>query len=69
MTKQYQHWQLEINDRIAYLTLNRPKEKNRIGRLTLSELKEITQSISKHSDVWTLVLQANGDCFSGGRGC
>ncbi len=66
MTRQYQHWQLEINDRIAHLTLNRPKEKNRIGSITLNELKEITQLLSKNKEVWVLVLQANGDCFSAG---
>ena len=62
----YQHWLLEIKEHIAYLTLNRPAKKNRIDNTTLAELGEITQVLDTESNVWVVVLQANGDCFSAG---
>lgn len=66
MNKLYQHWKLDINEHIAYLTLNRPDKKNRIDRTTLEELAGITQVLSNDSKVWVVVLQANGSCFSAG---
>ena len=63
---QFQHWQLEINKHIAYLTLNRPQQKNRLGNQTFQELKTITTSLSTNNDVWVVLLQANGDNFSAG---
>jgi len=63
---QFQHWQLEISKRIAYLTLNRPQQKNRLGNQTFQELKTITTSLSTNNDVWVVLLQANGDNFSAG---
>ena len=66
MHKPYQHWTLETNNHIAFLTLNRPGKKNRIGQLTLEELGEISDVIAQDSSVWAVVVQANGDCFSAG---
>ncbi|MEO0469661.1 MAG: enoyl-CoA hydratase/isomerase family protein, partial [Bacteroidota bacterium] len=66
MRTSYQHWTLETNNHIAFLTLNRPEEKNRIGQLTLEELGVISDVITQDSSVWAVVIQANGDCFSAG---
>ena len=66
MNNSYQHWLLEIKEHIAYLTLNRPEKKNRIDDTTLSELGEITQVLDHNPNVWVVILQANGDCFSTG---
>ena len=40
--------------------------KNRIDIITLTELGEITQVLSNDPNVWVILLQANGDCFSAG---
>lgn len=66
MKKTYQHWLLEIKEHLALLTLNRPEKKNRLDNVTLTELGEITNVLSKDSNVWAVILQANGDCFSVG---
>ena len=66
MSNPYKHWLLELKENIAYLTLNRPKEKNRIDITTLEELGEITELLKSRSDIWAVVVQANGDCFSAG---
>lgn len=66
MHHSYQHWILKVEGHLAYLTLNRPEKKNRIDGTTLAELKHITKVINEDSTIWAVVLQANGDCFSGG---
>ena len=66
MNNPYKHWLLEIKDHIAYLTFNRPDKKNRIDHTTLSELGKITQLIKEDNNIWVVLLQANGDCFSAG---
>ncbi|MEM6629918.1 MAG: enoyl-CoA hydratase/isomerase family protein [Bacteroidota bacterium] len=62
----YAHWLLEIKDHIAYLTLNRPSQKNRIDTITLTELGDITQVLETDPEVWVVILQAKGDVFSAG---
>ena len=66
MKNAYNHWILEIKDHLAYLTLNRPDKKNRIDKTTLSELGDINQILSNAPNVWAVILQASGDCFSAG---
>ena len=66
MSNQYQHWILEVENHIAYLTLDRPEKKNRLDNTTLEELGAIAQSIGKDPDVWVVVVRANGDNFSAG---
>ena len=66
MHQTYQHWILEIEAHIAYLTLNRPSKKNRIDTTTLRELGEITEYLSGAPNVWVVVVQGAGDCFSAG---
>lgn len=66
MDKIYQHWNLEIKDHIAFLTLNRPEKKNRLDDITLSELGAITTRLDKDPQVWVVLLQANGAVFSAG---
>lgn len=66
MSNAYQHWLLEVKGNIGYLTFNRPDKKNRIDETTLAELGVISEVISNDSDIWVVVVQANGDCFSAG---
>lgn len=63
---EYQHWILEIKEHIAFLTFNRPEKKNRMDDVTLRELGPITQILNEDTNVWAVLLQANGDCFSAG---
>lgn len=66
MSTDYQHWLLHKENHIATLTLNRPKEKNRIGTITLQELSTITEVIKNDADIWLVVLASKGDSFSAG---
>ncbi|MEO1434414.1 MAG: enoyl-CoA hydratase/isomerase family protein [Bacteroidota bacterium] len=62
----YQHWTLTTQNHIATLTLNRPEQKNRIDETTLFELREIAHYIAGESDIWVVVVRANGTGFSAG---
>ncbi|HFC12571.1 MAG TPA: enoyl-CoA hydratase/isomerase family protein [Anaerolineae bacterium] len=62
----YKNWLFEVEDRVATITLNRPKKRNAISPETLYELRTITQAISSRDDIWVVVLAATGDHFSVG---
>lgn len=62
----YENWLVDINDRVATLTLNRPKKKNSFGGTTLPELSEICKEIESMPEIAAVVLQGAGDGFSAG---
>ena len=66
MSTNYQHWILKIDNHLATLTFNRPEKKNRIDLTTLEELGKITEEIRNNPDVWVVMLNASGNCFSAG---
>lgn len=61
---EYQHWQLEEQERIATLSLNRPEHSNSFIPETFFELREITHRLAKNKDVWAVIVQGKGDHFS-----
>lgn len=60
----YEHWQLEIKENVATLTLNRPKDSNSLLPQTFHELAKITEQLAKDKEVWVVVLQGQGVHFS-----
>jgi enoyl-CoA hydratase/carnithine racemase len=60
----YQHIQLEQQDRIATLSLNRPEHSNSLIPELFFELRDITKDLSANKDIWAVVIQGNGDHFS-----
>ncbi|TGL07929.1 enoyl-CoA hydratase/isomerase family protein [Leptospira bouyouniensis] len=61
----YQAWNLEIEDRIATLTL-KTNNLNVMDMPSLFELKDISESLDSNNDVWVIILQGNGKHFSSG---
>lgn len=59
------HWILNVEDRLAKLTLNTGKKGNRLTPETFAELNEALQGLD-YSDVRGLILEAEGDDFSQG---
>lgn len=57
----YQNLLLETRDRVAFLTINRPRILNALDRKTLSELAEALQSISCDDTVRSVVVTGAGD--------
>lgn len=60
------HWLLNIDDRIATLTLNRPDTRNAITPDALHELRAISRELGADDAVWAIVVQGAGDNFSVG---
>ncbi|MBL0954755.1 MAG: enoyl-CoA hydratase/isomerase family protein [Leptospira sp.] len=63
--KSYQSWKLDIEERIATLTLH-TNDLNIMDMDTLFELKSISQELDTNPDVWAIILQGNGKHFSSG---
>jgi enoyl-CoA hydratase/carnithine racemase len=52
---------LEIRDRIAIVTLDRPDSLNAISNQTARELGDVCEEIAHNDEVWAVVLRGNGE--------
>lgn len=57
---------LEVRDRVAHLTLNRPDAHNTINLELASDLDDATQRIVKNADVGAVLLRGAGPTFCAG---
>ena len=57
---------ININDKIAEITLNRPERMNAITTELLEELKNALLSINKDESVSVIILTGQGKAFSAG---
>src|SRR5689334_19298324 len=55
-----------INNRVGYITLNRPDKRNALSFELITELKETFTKAEKDDAVKVIVLRANGDVFCSG---
>ena len=58
--------QVELNNHLLTITLNRPDMLNALNRDMTTALGEITESIPQESDVRVVLLQGAGDHFMAG---
>jgi len=56
----------EERDDVAYLTLDRPQNKNRIDIRMLQDLQAVVEHLEDASSARVLVIRGAGDCFSHG---
>ena len=52
---------VEVRDRVAYLTLDRPERLNALSRALQSDLVRTVDSCSNDDEVWAVVLRGAGD--------
>ena len=62
----YERIRLDVDDRIARLTLARPGAANAIDRLAASELRDACERVRQDDAVWVLLLEAEGAVFCAG---
>ena len=62
----YSCFEVQINDGIAHLIMNRPDQLNSMTRVFWKELPEIVKDIDKKSDARVLILSGQGKHFSAG---
>lgn len=60
----YLHY--EVQDRLAYITLNRPDKRNALSAAVVTELKQAFDAAEDDDEVKIVVLRANGDVFCAG---
>ena len=63
----YTQIRYETRDGIAWLTLNRPNARNAQSRILIEELDSAFDAAGHDTDVRVIVLQGEGDNFSGGH--
>lgn len=56
----------QVDNRIAYITLNRPEKRNAFNRELVSELKEAFSQAEKDEMVKVIILKAEGKVFCAG---
>jgi len=62
----YKYIEYKVENRIAYITLNRPEKRNAFNELLVDELKAVFSLAENDTHVKIVVLKANGDVFSAG---
>ena len=58
---------MEVRDKVAYVTLNRPEKLNAINNEMLGDLFEAFTEIKDIPDIWVVVLTGAGRAFSTGH--
>jgi methylglutaconyl-CoA hydratase len=62
----YQHLQYQVEDRIAYITINRPDKRNSLNDVLIAELRDAVLRSDQDEGVKIMVLRANGPIFCAG---
>jgi enoyl-CoA hydratase len=63
----YSQIQYDVDERVARITLNRPRQKNPQGRILLEELDHAMTAAADDTGVRVIVLGGAGDSFSAGH--
>lgn len=58
---------VELDDNLAYLTLNRPEKRNALSLQTMTELIQALRTVGDNAVVRVVVIKANGTVFSAGH--
>ena len=63
---EYQHMKIEVANKVATVTLNRPNERNAINQRLIRELRTIWDDLADDMDVNAVLLTGAGKYFSVG---
>lgn len=63
---EFKHLLLERDDKLVWMTLNRPRELNAINRVLLGEITEAFEWLETDEVSRVIVLRGAGSCFSSG---
>lgn len=61
---EYQCWELDKQDKVATLTINRPEHSNSFLPESFYELGKISQRLAEDKSIWAVIVQGRGDHFS-----
>lgn len=63
---QFNTIQTTLEDKVRYITLNRPDKRNALNSEMVGELKEVFRKAEKEDESRVLVIRASGEVFSAG---
>jgi E-phenylitaconyl-CoA hydratase/naphthyl-2-hydroxymethylsuccinyl-CoA hydratase len=58
---------LEVRDRVAYVTLNRPEKLNAVNYAMIGDLFEVFDEVKDNPEIWVVLLTGAGRAFSTGH--
>ena len=58
---------IQVEEKIAYLDLNRPEKANRLTRGMIADLGRTIRQLGERSDVNVIAIRSRGEAFCGGR--
>jgi enoyl-CoA hydratase len=61
MVKTFENILLEVNEKVATITINRPKQLNALNKNTISELGEAFTSLDNDSSIKAIVITGSGE--------
>jgi len=64
--KELQFANLKIENRVAYITINRPEKRNALNAQVVQDLKDLFIEADKSDNAKVIVLRAKGDAFCAG---
>lgn len=66
MERAFETIRYEVRDRVAWITLNRPKSRNALNRRMRFELRDAFGDVKANDEVWLAVLAGEGPVFCAG---
>ncbi len=66
MMKNLKFASLKIEERVAYITINRPEKRNALNAQVVQDLKDLFTEAENSSEAKVIVLKATGDAFCAG---
>jgi enoyl-CoA hydratase len=66
MAKEYEVFEIEKKDHVAWLFMNRPEKRNAVGKVFFREILEVMAELEDDDDVRVVVLAGRGKCFTAG---
>jgi enoyl-CoA hydratase/carnithine racemase len=58
---------LEVRNRVAYVTLNRPEKLNAVNYAMIADLFEVFDEVKENPEIWVVLLTGAGRAFSTGH--
>lgn len=67
VSQSYQHLLLELDDRLAFITMNRPAKRNALSLEHMEELIDAFRTVGRRGDTGVVVLRGAGPAFCAGH--
>lgn len=67
VSQSYQHLLIELDDRLAFITMNRPAKRNALSLEHMEELIDAFRTVGRRGDIGVVVLRGAGPAFCAGH--